>query len=314
MSPPAAIPSLRARLTGAVWGHLVGDAAGVPYEFRPPEQIGTFVFGASGTHGQPPGTWSDDGALMLALLDSLTQAGFDPEDQGRRICAWYRSGAYAPGGLVFDVGNTTLTAIRALEAGVPALQAGPTGQWSNSNGSLMRVLPLALVGRDMSDAELIAQARRASCVTHGALAPQLACALYVLTVRELLRGAAPLPALTRAALAVQGTLVKPHEADLLTLDELWRFSKRSGDGYIADSFHSAFDAFAGAANYVETIERAIRFGHDTDTTAAIAGGLAGAYFGLNAIPVEWLERMRGGEIVTPLLERLLAGVDPDERA
>jgi hypothetical protein len=76
------------RLAGAVWGHVVGDTVGVPYEFLPPASIGVVRFGATGTYHQPPGTWSDDGALMLALLDSLLSAGFDPEDQGRRFLAW----------------------------------------------------------------------------------------------------------------------------------------------------------------------------------------------------------------------------------
>src|SRR5687767_2144669 len=71
-------------LIGGVWGHLVGDAVGVPYEFRSADDIGTVEFGATGTHRQPPGTWSDDGALMLALLESLLSCGFDIEDQGRR--------------------------------------------------------------------------------------------------------------------------------------------------------------------------------------------------------------------------------------
>src|SRR5690348_3916213 len=86
------------RVAGAIWGHLVGDAVGVPYEFRNASHIDEVKFGASGTHGQPPGTWSDDGALMLALLDSLLTAGFHTQDQGQRIVAWYRDKAYTPDG------------------------------------------------------------------------------------------------------------------------------------------------------------------------------------------------------------------------
>lgn len=94
------------RVAGAAWGHLVGDAVGVPYEFLPAEAIGHIEFGATGTHGQPAGTWSDDGVLMLALLDSLLEAGFDPEDQGRRALAWAHDRAYTPDGDVrFDLGR-----------------------------------------------------------------------------------------------------------------------------------------------------------------------------------------------------------------
>ena len=89
--------SLGDRLAGAVWGHLVGDAQGVPHEFDMVDP-----------HGQPPGTWSDDGALMLALLDSLISVGFDPEDQGRRALAWADAGAYTPDGDgMFDIGGAT---------------------------------------------------------------------------------------------------------------------------------------------------------------------------------------------------------------
>ena len=85
-------------IRGAVYGHLVGDAIGVPYEFSAPDPGRVVALRGHGTHGQPPGTWSDDGALMLALLDSLLNAGFDPEDQGRRAVAWTDAKAYTPDG------------------------------------------------------------------------------------------------------------------------------------------------------------------------------------------------------------------------
>jgi ADP-ribosyl-[dinitrogen reductase] hydrolase len=75
---------LPARIAGGFWGHLIGDAMGVPYEFRSPDRVGDVRWGEHGTYNKPAGTWSDDGALMLALLDSLTTVGFDTEDQGRR--------------------------------------------------------------------------------------------------------------------------------------------------------------------------------------------------------------------------------------
>ena len=123
------------RLAGAVWGHLVGDAVGVPYEFKDASAITTVHFGVPGTHGQPPGTWSDDGASMLALLDSLLrdraddEAEFDPEDQGKRFLAWADDGAYTPDGDGrFDIGNATSSALARLRRGTPAEQAGGTGE------------------------------------------------------------------------------------------------------------------------------------------------------------------------------------------
>ena len=169
------------RLRGAVWGHLIGDAVGVPYEFREPSVIGEVVFGARGTHGQPPGTWSDDGALMLALLDSLTSVGFDVEDQGRRALDWADRGAYTPDGDgKFDIGNATADALARIRNGEPAQTAGGAGDRDLGNGSLMRILPIALVEPDATDDSLAARAHRASAVTHRHTVAQVTCALYVL--------------------------------------------------------------------------------------------------------------------------------------
>lgn len=293
------------RVVGAVWGHLVGDAVGVPYEFRDAARIGEIRFGASGTHGQRPGTWSDDGSLMLALLDSLTAVGFDTEDQGRRIVAWYREKAYTPDGDGrFDIGNATRTAIHSLERGIPAEQAGGTDERSNGNGSLMRVLPLALVFPDHSEHDLAAMAHRASGVTHGTARAQVACALYSLTAKRLLTGSQRGQALTDSQAALR-RLYGDDPERLAALDHLEGYRDRGGRGRVWDSLWSAWDAFAGAESYRETVERAIAYGNDTDTTAAIAGGLAGIHWSIDGIPTEWLDGMRGRSIVEPLIDRLL---------
>jgi ADP-ribosylglycohydrolase len=302
--------SLAERLSGAVWGHLVGDAVGVPYEFRGSDEIGEVRFGARGTHGRPAGTWSDDGALMLALLASLLERGFDTTDQAIRALAWYRDGAYTPGGEGrFDVGRTTGEALKRFESGTPAEEAGPTDELSGGNGSLMRILPLALVERDAPPSELVEHAHRASRVTHGHARPQVACALYVLIARALLNGddgRAEVLGTARAELRrlYESGSYPPEYAE--ALDHLESWTERQGRGRVWDSLWSAWDAFAGADSYRETIERAVRYGNDTDTTAAIAGGLAGIRWGIGGIPAEWLSGMRGREIVAPLLARLLA--------
>jgi ADP-ribosyl-[dinitrogen reductase] hydrolase len=127
------------RLRGAVYGHLVGDAVGVPYEFTSPDPGRVVELRGYGSHGQPPGTWSDDGALMLALLDSLCSAGFDVEDQGRRALRWLDEGAYTPDGDgAFDVGGATSSALSRIRAGTPAAGAGGTAEGDQGNGSLMR--------------------------------------------------------------------------------------------------------------------------------------------------------------------------------
>jgi hypothetical protein len=193
-------PLVASRLAGAVWGHLVGDAMGVPYEFRSREEVGEVRWGERGTHGRPPGTWSDDGALMLALLDSLLpdpwaepprSGGFDTADQARRALAWADEGAYTPDGEGrFDIGAATSQAMEAIRRGVPAEEAGPDHDRSQSNGSLMRILPVALtaVEPEVKLPELIERAHRASRVTHRHVTAEVVCAVYVVLARDLLRG------------------------------------------------------------------------------------------------------------------------------
>jgi ADP-ribosyl-[dinitrogen reductase] hydrolase len=295
-------------LRGAIYGHLMGDAMGVPHEFTAPDPTRAAEVRGGGIHAQPAGTWSDDGALMLALLDSLLTAGFDPEDQGRRALAWADTRAYTPDGDgAFDIGNATGGALARLRSGVPAIDAGGTGERDQGNGSLMRILPIALVDPPDADAELVARAHLAGRVTHGHPNCQVACALYVLVARTLIEhpGGDPEAALALAT----DRLLEVYErqpAFASVLRELLTHRsrvKRPAGGWVLDSFWSAWEALAGATSYREVIERSIRYGHDTDTTAAIAGGLAGIRFGLEGIPAEWLASLRGRDLVEELLAR-----------
>lgn len=290
------------RLAGAIWGHLVGDALGVPYEFKPPSEIGDVVWGKKGSHGQPPGTWSDDGGLMLALLDSLLSSGFDPPDQGRRSTAWLDGPDYKPGNL-FDIGRTTSAALRRFKQGMPAEECGGSAERDNGNGSLMRILPVALVGRSVSESTLFEWACRASRLTHAHPRSQVACAVYCFIVRSILGGQSDRDQALALAFAAasnyaQGTLIGELEA-------LRTYERRSGASYVLDSFWSAWDSFRQSDSYPQSVEHAIRFGNDTDSTAAIAGGLAGLYWGIQSIPNEWIQNMRGQEIVRPLVDKLI---------
>ncbi len=302
------------RLAGAVHGHLVGDALGVPYEFQPPERIGEVEWRGHGTYDQPPGTWSDDGALMLALLDSLLSVGFDPADQARRALDWQDNGAYAVGGKVFDIGISTSTALARLRAGMPPEQAGAVD--ALGNGSLMRIIPVPLVFREAGDDEMVTLATRASRVTHGSAEAQVACALYALVVRRLLDGEADRAmVLTGARGALRDVLGRnglpgsreagSPEAALAALDAFEAWTGRQGRGRVVDSFWSAWDAFSEATAYRETVVRAVRYGNDTDTTAAIAGGLAGVYWGIDDIPSTWQRGLRDRPLAQELADRLV---------
>jgi len=177
------MPTREERLAGGLIGLLVSDALGVPYEFYAPEEVPrphqieySPPAGFRRAHpSAPPGTWSDDGAQALCLLDSLLVCGrFDAEDFGQRLVRWLDDGYLAVDCHVFDVGIQTANAIATLRARTPALMAGSTEESALGNGSLMRVLPLAL-WHDGTDAQLVADARAQSQVTHGHLRAQICC-------------------------------------------------------------------------------------------------------------------------------------------
>ncbi len=164
----------------------------------------------------------------------------------------------------------------------------------------MRILAVALVDRHRSVETIVDHAMRASSLTHPHPRPQLVCAVYCLVARALLRGEPRDDACSRALESVRRVVSGPHDAELLSIEG---FTAPIGSGYVVDTFWSAWTAFATSSSYAETIERAIRFGSDTDTTAAVTGGLAGIYLGRSGIPGEWLSALPGREIVEPLVAR-----------
>lgn len=304
--------TLSDRIQGALWGLLIGDALGVPYEFNAPECIPPAEAidfdppaGFDRSHaGVPPGTWSDDGAHALCLLASLLDCNdVNPDDLMRRLSDWYDEGYLAVDGKVFDVGLQTSAALANFRRGVPALDAGPSESRSNGNGSLMRVLPLALWHQG-SDAALVADAQLQSRVTHGHLRSQLCCALYCLWARNILRqetdpwGRA---VSTLRAMVGEGS---PEQAELEFHIRPDDEPLGRGEGYVVDCLRSA-RTVADAADFETVVRRAVQLGNDTDTTACVAGGIAGIKFGIQGIPQRWRDQLRGQVLFLPLLERLL---------
>ena len=305
------MPSRRERIEGALWGLLIGDALGVPYEFHPaasipPEEFIEFTpppeFDRAHA-GVPPGSWSDDGAHALCLLASLLQCGrLDPDDLMRRLNDWYEEGYMAVDGRVFDVGIQTSRAILAFRSGVSALRCGSTDPNANGNGSLMRVLPLALWHRG-SDRQLVDDARTQSIVTHGHLRAQLCCALYCLWARRILENNSD-P--WRSAVTTLRGFIDEDSDEQSELEFHIRPDEEpvgTGSGYVVDSLRSARQVLA-LGNYEAVVKAAIRLGNDTDTTACIAGGIAGLRDGIDAIPLRWREGLRDRHLFLPLLDQI----------
>lgn len=306
------MPTRQERIEGGLIGLLVGDALGVPYEFHPPEEIPSLLEiefePPSGFYRTcmkiPPGTWSDDGAQALCLLASLLDYGqVDPEDLANRFLDWYNNGYMAVDGNVFDVGTHTARVLLAIQDGMPALEAGMLGEQAKGNGSLMRSLPLVLWHRG-TDAELVEDAHLQSRTTHGQLTCQVCCALYCLWARRVLE-----------------EVENPWQSAVSTLRQLYPENspyyvelersicpndppKGKGSGYVVDCLNSARLAVQ-AGNYEQVVKAAIALGNDTDTTACVAGGIAGLRDGIHAIPERWRSQLRGQELFQPLLKRLL---------
>jgi ADP-ribosylglycohydrolase len=298
------------RLEGGLIGLLVGDALGVPYEFHPPEALPppaliemTPPAGFQRAHvGVPPGTWSDDGAQALVLLDSLlANDGLDLEHFGQGLTRWLHQGFWAVNNSVFDIGIQTSTAINRLIQGVPADRSGPSEESRNGNGSLMRVLPLVLWHQGPDD-ELAYLAARQSLPTHGHPRSQVSCALYCLWARRVLEGNGSPWDSAADTLRTLGAVFPVEEINLV-LDEGNR-ERCGGSGYVLDCLWSARVAVESTRSYEDCVRRAILFGHDTDTTAAVAGGIAGLMYGLDGIPSRWRMALRGQEQLPTLLTAL----------
>lgn len=304
---------LSEQIIGGIIGLLVGDAVGVPYEFHeaqslPPIELIEMVPPSNfqrAHFGTPVGTWSDDGALALCLLASLLDCHrLDPDDLGQRFVNWYRSGYLAVDNCVFDVGVRTANAIFAIESGTPSLLAGITSQQSRGNGSLMRTLPLVLWHQG-SDSELIIDAHLQSQTTHGDPYCQICCALYCLWARYTLDR---IPDPWHTASTILRSVYRSTNPDFLAILD-WAIrpddpAAGTGSGYVIDALRSARMVMANDS-YELVVKHAIALGKDTDTTACIAGGIAGIRDGISAIPDRWRKQLRGQEIFQPLLDRLL---------
>ncbi len=301
------------RVLDAVMGFCVGDALGVPVEFRTREELaGNPVKGmlSGGAHGQPAGTWSDDSSLTLCLMDSLL-AGYDVEDIGLKFQMWFYGNLWTPHGEVFDAGITTRYAIEKLRAGMSALNSGPDDENSNGNGSLMRVLPLVFFLKNYPDNDKFRITEEVSGITHGHLRSKIACSFYVQSGINILEGLDP-----ENAFKAAGSLISKVYGDMGCGNELKLFSRvfssslkgesantLKSDGYVLHTLESAVWSMLNSSSYREAVLSAVNLGYDTDTTAAVTGGLAGLYYGIENIPDEWINAIAGRDDIFDLCSR-----------
>jgi ADP-ribosylglycohydrolase len=306
-------------IKSALIGVAVGDALGVPVEFKSREYLSrNIVSGMTGfgTHNQPPGTWSDDSSLTFCLAEALTQ-DFDPEIIGRNFVRWYREGFWTAHGEVFDIGNATRAAVDRLAKRMPAGMAGLSDEASNGNGSLMRILPLLFYMNGRPLTERFELTRQVSSITHGHIRSVIACFYYLEFARQILEGKEKFEIYRDLKKVISGhlsaLLIDPAEVvvfDSLLKYDINRLPEReiNSSGYVIDTLEASVWCLLNTGNYSEAVLRAVNLGGDTDTTAAVTGGLAGLLYGYDGIPAEWIRQTARNEDILHLSERLAASL------
>ena len=277
------------RFAGCLLGLAAGDAVGTTVEFRP---RGSFQPVRDMVGGGPfrlaPGQWTDDTSMALCLAASLIETnGFDPADQMERYCDWQSNGYMSSTGVCFDIGNTVSAALRRFrETGNPF--SGSTDRYSAGNGSIMRLAPIPMYYfQDFS--QMLNWAGESSRTTHGAAECIDACRLFGSMLWKALAGKD-----REEILAVDKTIGDLSPAIMgIAVGEYIQKSDDEirGSGYVVHSLEAALWCFYYTESYEAAVLKAVNLGEDADTTAAVCGQIAGAYYGKNAIPSSWLEKL-----------------------
>ena len=289
----------------ALLGVAMGDALGVPFEFkrsyRMKENPAVDMIG-HGTHNQLAGTWSDDTSLTLCLAHTLTK-GYNLLDIAEEFIAWRYESRWTARGKLFDIGLTTAKAIAQLKSfidhDVPeaiATQKGLGDDRENGNGSLMRIMPLLfyIKGKDISaQFDIIWEV---SALTHRHIRAAMSCLIYLKLGEYLLAGKEKIEAyeqMRQDVLAFWQTSNFPTEEQthfeksvIQDIREVPRAELRSG-GYVIEALEASLWCFLTEDSYAKAVFSVINLGHDTDTTGAITGGLAGLYYGMHEVPQRW---------------------------
>ena len=292
-----------------IMGVVVGDALGCPVQFESRDKVATHpVTGMRGfgTFNLPPGSWTDDSSLTLALFGSIRRrGGIDLKDIMENFVDWLDNGAFTPFGYAYDIGSCTIDAISRYKRNRNPLKSGSCDERSNGNGSLMRIMPAALycIDRGLPDDQTVDVIHRVGSLTHAHIRANIACGLYAFMARAIVLGEGTLQARLQAGLdrgfAYYDRALYDHD-DLDCYDrlrDLDRFARTPADrihssGYVLDTLEAAVWSLINEDTFEAALLRAVNLGLDTDTVGAVAGGLAGLYYGCDAIPADWLNALQ----------------------
>ena len=292
-----------------IMGLVVGDALGVPVEFRKRDTFTVTDMTGYGTYNQPPGTWSDDSSLTLATLDSMVKLGkVDPADIMQNFFYWLNDGMFTPYGKVFDVGGGTRRAITRFANGKDAAKCGGKTRMDNGNGALMRILPIAMLpDSTYKQVDILSVAH----LTHAHFISDFACLVYTAVVENLMNGMKKEEAVSagiqRLQHNVENISMLSEFSKLNDLEWLERTFVKSS-GYVVDTLEAALWCFLTTNTYRDCVLTAVNLGEDTDTVAAVAGGLAGIYYGCggeSGVPDEWIAQIPRRDWIKGLCAELI---------
>ena len=284
------------RFIGCLVGLACGDAVGTSVEFQP---RGSFEPVTDMAGGGPfhlrPGQWTDDTSMALCLAESLIECnGFDPFDQMQRYCRWRSEGHMSSTGKCFDIGNTVAEALNNFIA-TDEPYSGPTREHSAGNGSIMRLAPVPMFFH-FSITDTVYYSGESSRTTHGAVECVEACQLFGTMLHYALSGKSK----DEILFCPGGYTSKKINAIALGEYKNKTDNEVKGSGYVVDSLEAALWCFLHTDNYKDAILKAVNLGDDADTTAAVCGQIAGAYYGNQSIPAHWRSKIAMGDIIEKL--------------
>lgn len=302
------IKTIYQTIKAAIFGHAVGDALGVPVEFVTREKLEKSPVTDMlefGTHNQSKGTWSDDTSMTLCTLESLTrQNAIVPEDIMLNFSKWALNGKFTPFGRTFGIGRTTLKAIANYKRNGKLYTC--SNEKDNGNGSLMRILPVVLyqhfhTRENISLEQEIAEIHTISALTHAHERSLVACGVYKFVAEELLQTSNKFSIIQGLRYANVFYCNSPEYKSFSRLfsDNFPLISRTNikSSGYVVDTLEAALWCLLTTNNYFDCVLQAVNLGGDTDTIAAISGGLAGILYGFSAIPNKWILSLVQNEII-----------------
>ena len=295
------MPDVNDRFRGCLLGLAVGDALGTTVEFKP---RGTFppvtTMVGGGPFGLKPGQWTDDTSMALCLATSLIEKGFDLADQIERYLAWYQTGYWSSTGRCFDIGNATFRALERYRT-TGQVEAGSVDPATAGNGCIMRLAPVPIYYFP-DEASAAEYGGRSSVTTHGATECVEASRILSRVLVKALAGAVKADVLTAAAgeQLTSAKLARIAAGDFIAKED----SEIVGSGYVVDCLEAALWSFATTDTFDDAVLRAVNLGDDADTTGAVCGQIAGAFYGERAIPEQWRTQLHQASEIRVLAERL----------